>query len=105
MDCDCGSNIKHIVLIAGRKQKGRLLAALSARGCCVVNICYGKGSTKAGYLMDTFGLVHEENKVVITCIASGEEADAIFDMLSVDFKFNDPNTGIAYIIPVDTLSY
>jgi len=97
--------IMHMVLIAGRKQKDRLMTALAEHGGHFFNICYGKGSVKARHLMDAFGLVPEENKVVITCLLSDKEASAVFDMLIADFHFDKPNTGIAYTIPVEKLSY
>lgn len=98
-------DIKHMVLIAGRKQKDHLLKALAETGGHFFNIYYGKGSVKAGFLMDAFGLVPEENKVIITCLLSSKEADGIFDMLIRDFHFDKPNTGIVYTIPVSELSY
>ena len=98
-------DMNHMVLITGRNQKDRLLTALSERGGPLFNFYYGRGSVKASFLMDTYGLVPEENKIIITCIASKSEADAIFDMLEKDFHFNKPNTGIAFTIPVKKLSF
>ena len=95
----------HMAIIAGRNQKDHLLTGLSEKGGHVINIFYGKGSIKTNVLMDTLGLVHEESKVLITCLVSETEADAIFDMLAADFHFDKPNTGIAYVIPVEELSY
>ena len=98
-------DIKYMVLIAGRKQKDQLLEALAENGGHFFNTYYGKGSVKAGFLMDAFGLVPEEQKVIITCLLSSKEADGIFDMLVHDFQFDKPNTGIVYTIPVEKLSY
>ena len=98
-------DLKHMVLIAGRNKKDRLLTALSESGCDFCNFYYGRGSVKASFLMDTYGLVPEENKIIITCLASDKVADAIFNMLEKDFHFNNPNTGIAYTIPVKKLSF
>ena len=98
-------NIRHLVLIAGRKQKDRLLSALAENGGHFFNIHYGSGSIKAGLLMDMLGLIHEENKVVITCLMSAGKVDRIFEMLVRDFQFDKPNTGIAYTIPLEKLCY
>ena len=94
-----------LVIIAGRKRKDDLLKALCKAGGHFITIYYGKGSVKAGFLLDAFGLVAEENKVIITCLCMHNEAEAIFDMLVKDFKFTKPNTGIAYTIPVSMLAY
>lgn len=96
-------DLKYMVLIAGRKMKDRLLTALAECGGNLCNFYYGRGSVKASFLMDAFGLVPEENKIIITCLAPDNEIDAIFDMLVKDFHFNKPNTGIAYTIPVEKL--
>lgn len=96
--------IEFLTLIAGRKQKDALLDALSEAGGRLVNVVYGKGSAKSGYLRDMFGLVPEENKVVITCLLPGEKSDAVLNMLVSKFHFDQPNTGIAFIIPVEKLS-
>ena len=98
-------DMKHMVLIAGRNQKDRLLTALSESGGPLLNFHYGRGSVKASFLMDTYGLVPEENKIIITCMVTDKEADAIFNMLEKDFHFDKPNTGIAFTIPVKKLSF
>ncbi len=97
--------IEFLTLIAGRKQKEALLDALSEAGGRLINIVYGKGAAKLSYLRDMLGLVPEENKVVITCLLPGEKSDAMLDMLVRKFNFDKPNTGIAFIIPVEKLSY
>ena len=97
--------ITQMMLIAGRKRYDELLGAMSDMGARVINTIYGKGSVKASYMMDAFGLVPEENKVVITCLIPSDKLDAMFDMLDERFEFNKPNTGIAFTIPVEKLSY
>ncbi len=99
----CGG-IVFLVLIAGRKQKEELLQALSEAGGRLINVVYGKGSVKAGYLKDMLGLIPEENKIVVTCLLAGDKTDGIFDMLVTKFHFDKPNTGIAFTIRVDKLS-
>jgi len=96
------NEIKHMLLIAGRKQKDKLLSALSKEGGHIINTFFGRGSVKAS-LMDVLGFVHEEEKVVITCLVTHKEANDIFEMLIRDFRFDRPNTGIAYLIPVDRI--
>ena len=97
--------IRQMVLIAGRKQKDKLVKALCENGGHFFNICYGRGSVKARFLMDAFGLVPEENKVLITFLLSEQKVSTIFDLLINDFQFDKPNTGIAYTIPVEKLSF
>ena len=105
MTNETAPDILQLVLIASRKNKDQLLTALSEKGGHIIKIFYGKGSVKASFLMDSFGLVPDEQKVLIMCLVTHEEADTIFDMLVTEFHFNEPNTGIAYTIPVEKLSY
>jgi len=97
--------LMYMVVIAGRDQKDHILTAMSEKGCHVINVVYGKGSAKAGFLADALGLVPEENKILITCLILNTKAEPIFEMLEADFKFDKSNTGIAYTIPVEKLLY
>jgi hypothetical protein len=99
------SDIGNLIVIAGRNLEDRLLAALSDKGCHIMDVVYGKGTVSAGYLLETFGLAHEENKVIVSCLISYEDADAIIAMLVGDFHFDKPNTGVAYMLPVEQLAY
>ena len=99
------SDIMYMVLIAGRRQEDELLDALSTKACHIITIVHATGSVQASVLLEVFGLVPEENKTLITCLASKEESDQIMDMLVADFGFDKPNTGIAYTIPVESMSY
>jgi len=97
--------IDFFTVIAGRKFKRALLDSISQRGGRIVNILYGKGSVKANYLTDVLGLTPEENKVVITCLLNRKKSPDMFKMLNDDFNFHKPNTGIAFSIRLDKLSY
>jgi len=99
------NKLQHMVVIAGRNMKDQILSAMSEKGCHVINVFYGKGSAGADTFMDALGLVLEENKILITCLILNTKAEVIFDMLQKDFDFNKPNTGIAYVIPVEKLLY
>lgn len=97
--------IEFLTLITGRKQRAALVHALSEAGGRLIKIVYGKGSAQSNYLLDMFGLVPEENKVVITCLLPRDKAEAVLQMLIDQFHFDQPNTGIAFTIPVEKLSF
>jgi len=99
------NKLQYMVVIAGRGMKEQILSAMSEKGCHVINVFYGKGAGNADALIDAFGLSIEENKILITCLILNTKAEIIFDMLISDFNFNKPNTGIAYVIPVEKLLY
>ena len=99
------NKLQYMVVIAGRNMKEQILSAMSEKGCHVINVFYGKGAVNADTIMDAMGLAVEENKILITCLIINTKAEIIFEMLQKDFNFNNPNTGIAYVIPVEKLLY
>jgi len=94
-----------LTVIAGRKLKDALLDALSEAGGRLLTAVYGKGSVKSDYLRDMLGLVPEENKIVISCLLPAKKAEDVLNMLAVKFHFDQPNTGIAFTIPVEKTSF
>ena len=97
--------IVFLTLIVGRKQKDDILSALFEAGVHMTNIIYGKGTVQASYLTNVLGLIPEENKAVISCVLLQSQADIILKMLIEKFNFDKPNTGIAFTIPVDRVSF
>ena len=98
-------DIVFLVIIAGRKQKDELLTELADVGVHLAHTVFGKGTVKANYLENLLGLIPEENKVIITCVLATEKSDATMDILAEKFNFNKPNTGIAFTVPIDRLSF
>ena len=106
-EADTGEKLKlqHMVIIAGRDLKEKLLSAMSDKKCHVINIIYGRGAADADFIKDALGLTPEENKILVTCLLLNNKADEVFEMLISDFHFDKPNTGIAYVVPVENLLY
>lgn len=96
--------VDFFTLIAGRKYKEEILKLLLKSGCHLIDVVYAKGSVKTGYFKDMLGLVPEEKKVMITCLVSNSLSSELLDQLITKFDFNKPNTGIAFVVPVDKLS-
>jgi nitrogen regulatory protein PII len=93
------------VIIAGRKLKDALLSALLKADVHVVDSLFGHGTVKASLLEQTFGLVHEKNKIVIFAVAKRERTDKVLATLKDEFHFDEPHTGIAFTIPVEKMSF
>lgn len=106
MSGDKRKNIVYLILIAGRKLQSSLLDFLSDEDAKVVHILYGKGAASAKpSLVEAFGFTPEENKVIITCVLTREKADNVLGLLVRKYNFDKPNTGIAFTINVDGLSF
>lgn len=94
-----------MILIIGRNKKDAILTALLDANIHLINTAYGRGTVSAGYLTTVLGLVPEKNKAVITCVSTCVKIDSVLKMLNERFHFDKPNTGIAFTIPIDGLSF
>jgi hypothetical protein len=98
-------NIEFLILIAERKKKEDFLTVLTRAGARVINTVYGKGSAKVNSVMEALGIIPDDDKIVITCLISEKNSDTVFEILVKEFNFDKPNTGIAFTVPVEGLSY
>ena len=98
-------DIRFLVVIADRKKKSALLEALCKMGCKMANCFYAKGSVNASAFADAFGFAPEEHKLVLTLLMPREKTEAALALLTDQFHFHKPNTGIAFTIPVEGLSH
>ena len=98
----CG--VDFLTLITSRNKKEEILKLLLDSGCHLVDVVYAKGSVQSGYFKDMLGLVPEEKKIMITCLVAGNLSDELLDQLVKKLNFDKPNTGIAFVVPVDRLS-
>ena len=99
------NGMSFLTIIVSRKQKDAILTELHAVGLHLINTSYGIGTVNAHYLMKTFGIAPEKNKVVITSVSTDDKTDIFLKMLTEKFDFGKPNTGIAFTTPVDRVSY
>jgi hypothetical protein len=94
-----------LILVADRRQKEPIVTELLDKGIHLIDTVYGKGTVNTGYLMNTLGLVPEKNKIVVTCLFTYSKLGGVMKMLMEKFKFDMPNTGIAFTVPIDALSF
>jgi hypothetical protein len=99
------SPVRFLVLIVDRKKKNTFLTVLENAQARLVNLIYARGSVKASSFLDALGFVPEEQKVVMTCLLPAAKADAVLNTLLTEHHFNQPNTGFAFTIMVEGLSY
>lgn len=99
------ANVQYFVIIANQKQKNTFLSLLNDYNAHVIETVYGHGSMSPSALAAAFGFEAEQGKVLITSLIKNENAKTLIDVLFNDYKFNKPNTGIAFSIPVESLSF
>lgn len=97
--------LSYFVLIAEQKKKKSFLGLLSEYDAHGIEIVYAHGSMNPSALAAAFGLEAEQKKVMITCLLRSERAAALIDVLYREYKFDKPNTGIAFTVPVEGLAF
>ena len=97
--------IQYFVIIAEQKKKSKFLSLLCDHGARGIQVVYGHGSMSPSAIAAAVGFEAGEGKVVISCLLKNENAKALIDILYRDYKFDQPNTGIAFGISVEGLAF
>ena len=97
--------VQYFVIIAEQDKKKKLLALLNDHGARGIETIYAHGSMSPSAIAAAFGFETKQVKVMISCLLSKEKARKVIDILYKDFKFDKPNTGIAFSIDVEGLSF
>ena len=93
------------VVIAGRKQQDAILKAMQDLGIHMINSRYGHGTANVGVLGNVLGFIPEHRKVVIAALSKQNKSQALLKVLREDFHFDVPNTGMAFTVAVEKLSF
>ena len=97
--------LQYFVIIGSQKSKNKFLKILQENGAYGIETVYGRGSVNAGVLARAFGFKSEQEKVLITCLMDAENARKLINVLYEQYQFDQPNTGIAFGIPVEGLLF
>jgi nitrogen regulatory protein PII len=101
---DSDYTIDYLTVITARKNKENVLKLLLNTGCHLIDVVYAKGTVQSGYMKDMVGLVAEEKKIMITCLLKSNITPQLMEQFVTKLNFDQPNTGIAFVIPVEKLS-
>ena len=99
------NGVQYFVIIAEQKKKKKFLALLieyEARG---VEVVYAHGSMSPSAIAAAFGFEVEQSKVLIACLLKNERAKALMEVLYKEYRFNEPNTGCAFSVPVEGMAF
>ena len=97
--------LEQCFIIANRKSKDVLIELLLKKEARIIQTIYAKGSATAGTINKVFGFVPENNKVILISLLTSKNAKELIDTLDTEYNFNKPNTGIAYTVSVEGLSF
>lgn len=99
------NSLQYFVIIAEQKKKKKFLSLLTDFGARGIETVYAHGSMSPSAIAAAFGFEAEQGKVMISCLLKSERAKELIDVLYKDYKFDEPNTGIAFGISVEGLAF
>ncbi len=97
--------LQNLYIIAKPKLKQKLFKLLLDNGAHSIYTIYGHGSVSENILAQAFGLSAEQKKAIISCLIKTDNAKSVIEILYNEFKFNKPNTGVAFTLPVEGLMF
>ena len=99
------NGLQYFIIIAEQKKKNKFLSLLSEHGAHSIQVVYGHGSMSPSAIAAAFGFEAEQSKVLISCLLKNDNAKELLNLLYYDYNFKKPNTGIAFGIPVEGLTF
>lgn len=99
------NSLQYFVIIAEQKKKNKFISLLCDHGAKGIEVVYGHGSMSPSAIAAAFGFEAEQGKVLVSCLLRTEKARELLDILYNDYNFKQPNTGIAFGIPVEGLAF
>jgi hypothetical protein len=99
------NGLQYFVIIAEQKKKKKFLALLDEFGARGMEVVYANGSMSPSAIASAFGFDAQQSKVMITCLLKDEKAKELIEVLYTEYKFNKPNTGIAFSIALEGMAF
>jgi hypothetical protein len=99
------NDLVFLTIITGRKKRDDIICMLADINAQTINSIYGRDCIKAGLLRSAFGLVPDDEEVLIDCIMEGSSVDFVMGELLEKFSFKKPKTGVAFAVKVDKISF
>lgn len=99
------NGLQYFVIIAEQKKKKKLLALLDEYDARGIEVVYAYGSMSPSAIAAAFGFESEQKKVMLSCLLMNEKAKQLLNILYTDYKFDKPNTGIAFSVPIEGMAF
>lgn len=93
-----------LVVIAKRAHKKSIVKRLYELEAAMVTKTLVHGSAKEGFLR-ALGLTREDSQMMLNAFIKVEKVSELFTFLNDVHHFNKPNSGFAFTIPVEKISY
>ena len=94
----------NLVIITKRANKKDIVQMLYDHEAAMIIQAYAHGSATDGILR-ALGFTSEEKKLFLSCFIAESKVEEVFAYLNHQYHFNAANTGFAFTIPVEKISY
>ena len=98
------NGLQYFVIIAEQNKKKAFLSLLDEYEARGIESVYAHGSMSPSAVAAAFGFESEQKKVMLSCLLKSKNAVQLMETLRKDHKFDMPNTGIAFSIPVEGMA-
>lgn len=99
------NNLQYFVIITEKKKINKFLSLLDNYDAHVIETVYAHGSFNPNVIEAAFGFEERQCKIVITCLLKNDKAQELINILNHEYKFDKPNTGVAFSILVEGLAF
>ena len=97
--------LQYFVIIGNTKLREKFSALLKENGAHSIKTIYGRGSVGKSLLAQAFGLDADQKKAIISCLLPTDGAEKVVDLLYKEYNFDKANTGIAFSVPIQKISF
>ncbi len=94
----------NLIIITKRANKRNIVQMLYDHEAAMIIQAYAHGSAPDGILR-ALGLTSEEKKLFLSCFIAESKVESVFEHLNTQYHFYAANTGFAFTIPVEKISY
>lgn len=99
------NGLQYFVIILDINKKNKFLSLLGEYGAHAIDTVYGYGSVNSNVVVSAFGFEARSKKAIISCLLKNDKAKELLDVLYKKYKFEKPNTGFAFSIPIEELAF
>lgn len=96
-------NLVFMTIITARKKKDDIVELLSEVNAQMISSVYTRDCIDCNLIRYAFGLVPDDEEVLIHGLLTDDAADAVFQVLYEKFNFKKPKVGVAFSVRVDQL--
>lgn len=97
--------LQYFTVICNVKNCEKIITLLQENKAHCIEKNYGHSSVHKSILAQALGFEVEARKVVLTCLLPTYKAVEIINILNEKFNFKKPNTGIAFSVTVEGISF